>query len=361
MSNFNPGPPPGHIPPGGMGGFGNRPGPMPSDAMPQGMSTAAKTPQKKAGSKNKESGKNVHRKVLSTQRIAAVGLALVAALAAYSLLSVPEERTFVVKTSTAIPAASVVEPDMIYTIPLPAEAVEEGAITGATSEEAFEKIFELIGNGRARQYIPVGRQLHEDDFSPEGLLREPLRPDERLISIEASVAGGVGGQLMPGDRVDIIAFANVSFGNDGEIRLGPTGEELPPRAEGTVSRTIVTDVELVSILPAEQFFDNAAQQQFGGAGDEKSPNELIPQRPVPGIYIIRVSAEEAKILAVASNEATLVLAFRGADAQDQTSAINPITLEDILGLPGNTILQGPAQINLDIDEAFGPVPDQSNE
>lgn len=347
-----PAPGPGASSWGGGDMFNNPPGiggPAPTPhPMAAGGQEPPKPPKKRKRVRGRGDGdKPVNKRVLSTQRIAALGLALVAVLAAISLTSVPDERSFVVRARTPIPAGSTVEPSQIEAVALPPAAIEEGAITGGTADEALEAALDVIDFGRARQYIHAGRQLHTDDLSLESELREPLAGDERLISVSAAVSGGVGGQLLPGDRVDVIAIASITFADDADVRIGPDGEELPERATGRVVRTVATDIEIVSVFPAEQFFDNASQQQVGE--DTRTPSELLPARPVPGIYVMRASLEDANILALANSQATLVLALRGADAEDPLGLISPITLEDLLGLPSSARIVPDPNVTSDLD------------
>lgn len=305
---------PGQMP----GGFGNYASPPGGQGSLSRAGTGSSKEQKKRGRKRKqESGdKAPTKRLLTTQKALAVVLALVVGAMALLLSSAPVEQVYVVRTSQSVPALSKLSAAQIEAIALPPEAVEEGAITAATADEALVLISELLDKGRVRMELAKGHQLQAKDFTAEALLASPLGPDERLVSVEASVMSAVGGQLRAGDRVDIIVVA------DADIRL-PDGSET----RRTLSNLIAYDVEIVSVLPAESQFNAISQEQLSG-DRTVGGNALLPNDPVPGIYNVRVTVQQAVVLAAAGAEGELTLVARGAGASDEV--VSPIDLEDVL-------------------------------
>ena len=273
--------------------------------------------------------RGVKSKVINTQKMAAIALAVVVAVLVVLLATASSAETYVVRINSSVPALSAVSPAQIEAISLPDSAIEPGAISAATAEEALEEALALIDTGRMRQYTPAGRQLHPEDISIEGDLTVPLGPGERLISVNAAVAASIGGQLRPGDTVDVIALAQISQDN-----VDVNGNAiLDGRVSGTVARVVASNVEIVNVFPGEQTFDAAAQTQTGNR--DKTVDEILPENPVPGIYVLRVTGEEAVVLGLTNLEADLFLTLRGGAAADPIDPFQPITLESILGIPAS--------------------------
>jgi Flp pilus assembly protein CpaB len=268
--------------------------------------------------------KAVTKRLLNSQKIMALLLAVLVAGLVFVATTSSTKETYVVRVNDEIQALSAITPNQIEAVSMPDYAIEPGAISAPTAKEALDAALELIKNGRMRQFTPSGRQLRTADISPEGQLREPLAADERLVSIEASVASAIGGQLQAGDRVDIVALASISTAGD-EQNLADFEQR-----EGRIARQILSDVEIVNVLPGAQAFDSAAQQQTG-PDSGRTPGEILPANPVPGIYVLRVTYDEAVVLGLVNGEADLFLTLRGAEAGDPTGPNQPLTLEELLG------------------------------
>jgi Flp pilus assembly protein CpaB len=257
------------------------------------------------------------KKVLSVNRIFAILLAFIALVLILASLNPPAAATtYVVRSTSAIPALSIVSIDNLEAVALPDDAIEPGAITGATEEEALANASVLIDNSRTRSSIPAGRQVHPDDFTGDALIEGGLEPDQRLVSVSANVNSAVGGNIKAGDHVDVIGIVTV---------------------ENTlVANVIASDLEVVSVLPSESEFQSAAQQQVTGGDTNKSPSELLPGNPIPGIYVVKATVEQSIILGMANQEATLYLSLRGGNAVDQDTVYQSL-VNVILGSQADTL------------------------
>lgn len=256
------------------------------------------------------------RRILTLNRTLAIVLALIAAALVWGSLGAPEpETTYVLRTAAPIPALSIVSADNLEAVALPDAAIEDGAITGATADEAFAAAETLLSTSRLRTALPAGRQLHTDDFTADATVAGSLAPGERLVSIRAGVHDAVGGQIRTGDHIDVIGVIDV--------------ENNP------VANVIAHDLEVVSILPDESQFQSAAQQQVVGGDIDKTPSELLPGDPIPGIYVVKADVTQAVILGMANDKATLYLVLRGGDAIDQEPG--SVSLNDVIvGTPDTT-------------------------
>lgn len=309
MSNNHP---PTNDPFGMPGGFNQPPygtppgvGEYPNQARP----AARLEPQGKGRKKEKKekAPKTATKRLLNKQKVFALVFAVLAIVFALQLSNTQPAQTFVARTATGIPALSKIEETQYEVIALPATAIEEDAISAATEDDVRKLISVLLEKGRTRMSLPKGHQLRQDDFSAEAQLATPLGPNERLLAVEASVVAAIGGQLRAGDRVDVIAII------DAQNR--------------TVSNIVATNIEIVSTLPGEQQFDSIAQEQASGSQD-KASNELLPSDPVPGIYNVRVTLDQAVVLAAAQSRGELVMVLRGSAAE--TPATRPIELEQLM-------------------------------
>jgi Flp pilus assembly protein CpaB len=298
--------------PGGFGpaGYNAPPGtgdyPLPQRAgAPRPEPTGKKRGKKEAKEKQP---KTSTKRLLNKQKVFALVFALVAVLLGLQLSSSPETQTYVIRTAANIPALAKIEESQYEIVALPDIAIEDGAISASSEDDVRTLVSSLLTNGRTRMSLPKGHQLRKDDFSLDASLATPLAANERILAIEASVVSAIGGQLRSGDRVDVVAVIE-SQGR-------------------TISNLAAANVEIISTLPGEQQFDSAAQEQSSGNLD-KSGNELLPADPVPGIYNVRVTLDQAILLAAAQSKGDLVLILRGSAATDPSST-NPVYLEDVI-------------------------------
>ena len=141
-------------------------------------------------------------------------------------------------------------------------------------------------------------------------LADPLGPDERLVSISANVSKAVAGAIVPGDAVDIYASVDSTTGG------------------GQVSGLVLSDVPVVSVTVSENQLVAVSEQQTGAAKDEK-PSTLLPSTPVPGIYVVRVSAADAAKLVTTDFQSELALVYRPKDATALTPG-GPMTAAGVI-------------------------------
>lgn len=319
-------------PPGG----GQGPG-MPGMQGRPGMPGAPGAPAGKAGKAGKDkSDKPVTKRLVSTQRAAALGLAVLAFLAAIVLSGGDKAETvFVVRTSEAVPAMMEVSVDRLEAIAIDPLYLEEGAVVGDSAEEALTEAAELVDGARTQVPLAKGAQVRPDMFSTEASLAgRPLEADERLVSIRANVTSAVAGSLRAGDHVDVIAFY-----------------EGDPGLAGLVG----SNIEIVAVSVAENQLSSAASAQSGEEGRELKPSDVLPTTPIPGTYTMRVKADQAVRFAALDAATQLYLTYRGADATDVvTPPVEVLAL--ICAGPGNYYSEAPLTPAAEIPAACSPAP-----
>jgi Flp pilus assembly protein CpaB len=271
------------------GGLGRPPsGPLPGGGTPMpGMPLpgAAQAPSRR---------KAPTRRVIGVQRTLAVVLA-VAAIAMFALVGLGQDAddAFVLRAAVSVAELNEISPDMIEVVPISSRFVEEGSLSSSDRAALEVQAASLTGQ-IARYPIARGQQLRPGMFSgPTGEL-VALGPDERLVSISASLANAVAGSLRPGDRVDLIAVE---------------------RREG-IAGVVAVDVEIVAVrLDADQLY-NLSGVQIGPGGREIRPDQLQPAEPIPGMYTLRVPAELMPLIAVSAAQGELHLFYRGPGATE---------------------------------------------
>lgn len=186
---------------------------------------------------------------------------------------------------------------------IPTEALEAGAITGATAEQALARAAgdepALDGSdvtviGR-RPLFPIleGQTVRPEAFSGvEVSFNRELLSDERLVSVSATASSALGGALVVGELVDVV----VAFGDSAAV--------------------LVEGAEIVGISADESAFRTAAQRQNSEEGAELSPGEVLPVDPIPGIYSIIVKDFQVLpvVAADAESGAAIYLLGRGENA-----------------------------------------------
>lgn len=230
------------------------------------------------------------KRSLQVYKVAAVA----AALAAVGFLVATNHSTpttYVVRVAQPIAALQTVSSSQLQTIALPKSAIEPGAITGSSSAIALRKAQQIKGS--TLYPLAVGTQLRPDEFSTITTgVGGTMTSTQRLMSITANPASAIAGALVPGDHVDILAVSTAS----------------PPLAN-----IVATNVPIVAVSTSTANLQQAAASQ-SGSNLSKTPQQLLPARPIPGVYTIRVNATQAPQLALVDSQATLYLLYRAPGA-----------------------------------------------
>lgn len=248
----------------------------------------------------------------SSTRISLVAM-LVAVLVAFLVVFVAsggEDGKWVLVARQSIAARSTLDVDLFEARMLPEEAIVAGAVTADSVEELAKAADEAGIDGAVAQYpLPKDGQFSVNLISTETELARPLGENERLISVPAGFAAGVAGTVKVGDRVDLYAVGDSS---------------------NPVANLVISDVEVAGVSLPEDQISALYQAQVSAAesGEEKSPSELLPGDPIPGVFTLRVPVDQVATVAVAAEHAELVLAYRGANAS-QTDH-DPVDLYAVL-------------------------------
>lgn len=295
--------------PGGPGPFG-RPGVDPYAAAPAAAPTARKGKKVKAA-KDKapkdSSAKPVTRRVIGRQTKLAALFAGVVALLALMVFSQPQgDKTYVVRTTKAVTALTEVSMSQFEAIAIDPAYVEDDAITAGSGKDALAAVeAELKKGARIQVNLGARQQVRVAYFSAEAQLVKPLAADERLVSIQANVASAVAGQIKAGDRVDVV----------GVLENGTT----------SVAGVVLSDIEVVAVTPAESAYTAAQSEQQSDGNRDKNAADLLPTKPIPGTYVLRIKLADVTRLTVVDTGARVYLVLRGTDASTA-----PVASADVL-------------------------------
>lgn len=276
------------FPPGGLGlpPSGQLPGAMP------GMPGMAGAPLPASGPSPKR--KSPSRRVIGLRQTLAILLAVVA-IAVFALASLGTDTAdaWVLRAAGSVSELTEVTADMIVAEPIDARYVEEGTFAASDRGSLELQAATLVGQV-TRFPIEKGQQLRASMFAGPGGALVPIGPEERLVSVPASLANAVAGGLRAGDRVDVVVV---------------------DRREG-VAGILATDLEIVAVRIDADQLSNLSGEQLGPGGRELRPDQLQPFEPIPGMYTLRIAAELMPIIAAASAQGELHLFYRGAGAVD---------------------------------------------
>lgn len=271
--------------------------PPPSFDMPMAQPAAGVTTAKKAA----KEGKPPTRRMLSTQRKLFLAFAVVVALGAVFLLTKPAPVVYVARAAADIPALTEVTESQIEAAPVSPESVEPGALSSPDASTVLKMAAEQILGKKAFSPIFLGQQLRPQMVADGVALATPLGPDERLVSIGARAAGSVAGTIVPGDRVDIYVAA-------------PDG----------LTGILAQDVEVVAVTVRPDQLDNLSSTQL--AAPNKTLGDLVPSKPIPGTYIVRVADDMVAKFIAGDSGGTLYMVLRGVDASDYLTPPSDVRL-----------------------------------
>lgn len=281
--------PPGFPPPGGSAGT-----PLPDGKKSKRRSLFSRGPKKTSSPSGDPNEKAVTRRAISTNQKAAVALLIVVAIVVFLALSSATKKSgvYVVRASQPIAAFSQIGSNQLEAIQIDKAYVEPGAFSASSGQAALKKARKVADGTNTRVALTKNQQVHPDMFSAAVDPSTPLAANERLMSLAVEPARALGGSLQAGDRVDIVMSA------DGDP------------AEAAV---VASNVEIVAVQPGENLINQAASQQ--AVDTKKTPSQVLPSQPIPGIYTLRIDVGQVTLFAAVSGQ-ELFFILRGANADN---------------------------------------------
>ncbi|MFS2159796.1 Flp pilus assembly protein CpaB [Pseudomonas sp. Pseusp122] len=134
--------------------------------------------------------------------------------------------------------------DVAANVPIKAEdlVVEKLKVAPAGS---FSSVDEVLDRASWRD-LKAGTWLNAESFAAGGILARMIRPGERALGLSVDEVTTLGGQLMPGDYVDVLLYLPADIANPDRssqiavpaLRVLSIGEVLGPTNDGQPAQSI---------------------------------------------------------------------------------------------------------------------------
>lgn len=214
-------------------------------------------------------------------------------------------------------------PEQLKEIPWPTMVLPEGA---------FPTVEALTADGARKVLSPIAPNepvLLSKLSGPDGraTLSNLLAPGMRAVTIRTDEIAGVGGFIMPGDRVDVVLTRNA-----GAI-LEVAGNAEGAAGSSITSEIVVADVRVLSVGQGTDTLDTTPQ--------------------VVSSVTIEVTGEGAQKVALARNVGTLSLTLRAA-IQARGEAGGLTTISDFGGSVGDKLGDAARTMAEAVKEPEGP-------
>ena len=257
----------------------------------------------------------------------AIAFAALAGLLIFAVLQSDRSETELVETRTVVVAAVEIPPRTVITSPM--LRLQEVPVEFAI-ERGYSDARPLIGL-IARYPIATNEQISElkvgatepGELTTQDGLSFVVPTGMRAVGISISESSAVGGLILAGDRVDVIALWDEDL----------AGEEK--------ALTLLQDVEVLSVaqiaqepVPPPLAGQAPSEDEDASSDDERlglRPIDAEPQ-PLARTVTLAVTPEDAQVLALIEQHAELWLTLRAFEDSDQVS-LDETTLVQLGALP----------------------------
>lgn len=209
-----------------------------------------------------------------------------------------------------MPAGTIITPDALGRMELPAEAVTEAMVVVDKAGETF-----LLGSV-ARQTLPAGVPIARSATvqpGDRGFLAAVLPEGKRAITIPVTATAGLNGLALPGDRVDLILTYTVEAKRDEE---GDDSTGSKPR-DIHASETVARNIRLLAL-------DNRVNATH--KDDDGKP--VTP--PAPSSATLEVTPRQAEEVTLATTLGSVALALNSVrDGGEPAGGVRPSQVEPV--------------------------------
>lgn len=245
---------------------------------------------------------------MTTQRLVLIGgvvVGLIAAILVFVVVSQAggsdEGSRSVVVAKQDIPAQSRLISDLLEVKSLPADEVNREAFTARSQ----------VVNRITAQAITAGDQILPSMVSDRAgeSLAFKIAPGKRAVSIEVKEAVTAGGNVQPGDRVDVVGIFALDKDTDVSAVLAvvaPGGDSVVTPL-GTDRNLTVTLLQDVTVLAVGQSLAKSEEETSTTA---TKPETDAESRPKAKSVTLEVTPYQAQLLSLADEYAVLRLAVR---------------------------------------------------
>ncbi|MGC1273848.1 MAG: Flp pilus assembly protein CpaB [Planctomycetaceae bacterium] len=268
---------------------------------------------------------------MSGRTVAVVFLSIVCGLASAfgvkKLASSPGEAptvptTPVVVLTAEVPRGTIITKEHLKVLQWPQDLVPPGAIAKPEEVEGRAALSRLLAN----EPMLDGKLAARDAGAGMAAL---VKPGMRGFTIlTPTIASGVAGFIMPGNKVDVLMTVTDRSYGSGETNI-------------TGGASTATLLQLVSVLAVDQHLEATAEQ----AADSNSLKSVT----------LEVTPEQASLLTLAGNKGTLHLALRN-DGDDAATDVQPVTLRDLPFLQQMPLEEPETEVAQTTEQVAAPAP-----
>lgn len=227
-------------------------------------------------------------------------------------------------TIQVIKAAHTIHPNDVI---LESDLIQESAT--ARPKGAFTEKAQIIGK-RALFNIHQGAVVLQSHLSPDNKLTQALNPDERAIAIKVDEIIGVGGFILPGDVVDVVAF----------VRADHQRIEDPQA---------VVAIHAVRVLAYGQELPSANDAWLG------ENKEAIKGKKGNSTAILALKSSQTSLVSLLENAAVVRLALRPSNAPDSENKPYSVTIQDVIASNTNQSNTPKSTSSLQPKKSVGPM------
>jgi len=216
-----------------------------------------------------------------------------------------------------ISAGTLVTEDMVKVVDVPESLLVSGVYADADLVVG-EVSTVTIGAGEQITGLKIGTLV------PDQGLSGVVVPGMRAVSVRVDETTAVGGNLLPGDHVDIVATTRI------EVAPGLAEDEYILR-----TTTVLQDVEVLSVAQeAQKPAAQAATTEDGDAGSASYTSGQLPddinEQPNASTLTLMLTPEQVMVLISEQESAVRVWAVLRAFGDDSTAELTPyeVTLAD---------------------------------
>jgi pilus assembly protein CpaB len=258
----------------------------------------------------------------------------------------PADMTPVVVANVAIPARTVITPEMVRIQQLPSEAAHV---------QAAHSVSQVVGKVVKSDLIADEQVLSSRLFLQRGDsgLAFMIPDGMRAVSVGFSEMIGSGGMVVPGDHVDIIGV----FDAKGPIASGqqaPNGAPVAsqtsePKADAqtTLATIVLQNVQVLAVAQRVEGEETTKQDQglqVPGTQQQQTPPQQVRSDPAPQpaakTATLALSPEDALRMVLAEGKGQIRLALR--PANDKTTPNVPQVPMSALLMPAPTNSASPS-------------------
>jgi pilus assembly protein CpaB len=225
-------------------------------------------------------------------------------------------------------AGTIIAPERLSRMEMPESALSGQMIVADADGTAF------LAGSVARQVLPQGVPIARSAIvqpGDRGFLAAVLPQGKRAITIPISEVAGIGGLILPGDRVDLILTYSVS------------GDIIDAEREIRASETVMHNIRVLAL-----------DQRLGPVLPDEKDGKKAESQPIASTATLEVTPQQAEVITLGQTLGSLSLVLNsvrdGGEPEEIAARDNPktekVSLTSLCALPDALL---PRHMTIDSD------------